>query len=406
METERNEQWTNWSGSLTFEPDEIAKPEDEEELLELIARCHEGNRTVRTVGRGHSSTPILETDDVLVSLENMTGVVSHDAEENEATVRAGTPVGQVGKELHDVHLGMRNYGDISLQRIGGAVGTGTHGAGPEITNLSGMVVGGRMVTATGEIREFDESDPELLKAARLSMGTLGIFTELRLDVIPTYKVQRREYCTNVEDFFDHVDDLVRENRHFDFYWYPRSDEVKIRLLNPPGGGSSEANLEYASLVKKETDWSHEIIPEHDELERRYDEMEYAIPADAAKECFLDVRERIRENWRADVGWRVLWRTVAEDDTFLSPAYDRETVTISLLQNAELDFWDYFEDIEPIFLSYGGRPHWGKKHTLRAPELEERYPKWERFREIRREMDPDGVFMSDYLTALLEGEADS
>jgi hypothetical protein len=43
------------------------------------------------------------------------------------------------------------------------------------------------------------------------------------------------------------------------------------------------------------------------------------------------------------------------------------VTISLHQNATLPYRDYFEDIEPMFRAYAGRPHWGKKHTLRAGE---------------------------------------
>ena len=55
--------------------------------------------------------------------------------------------------------------------------------------------------------------------------------------------------------------------------------------------------------------------------------------------------------RKQVAWRVLYRTVAPDDKFLSPAYGRQTVTISLHHNAGLPFEEYFGDIEPIFLPY-------------------------------------------------------
>jgi FAD/FMN-containing dehydrogenase len=116
-----------------------------------------------------------------------------------------------------------------------------------------------------------------------------------------------------------------------------------------------------------------------------------------------VRKRIKEKHRKHVGWRVLYRTVAPDDAYLSTAYERETVTLSLHQNAGLPFWDYFKDIEPIFRAYGGRPHWGKKHTLKAADLRPLYPTWDRFLEVRRAMDPDGVFLSPYLRDLLEGE---
>ena len=397
------EEWSNWSENLTFEPEGVARPETEREVQKLVRECAEAGRTVRVVGSGHSWTPVVETDDQLVSLERMTGVVDHDPDTREATILGGTTLQELGPELQERHLAFPNLGDVSLQTIAGAFGTGTHGTGAGFENLSARLVGGRLVTADGEIREFSaESDPELLRAAQVSLGTLGIFTEFRLDLVPTYKVERREYCTTFADAREHVPRLVEENRNFDFYWYPRSDEVKLRMLNAPGGGTAEDDVP-GTLVEKDTGWWFQTIPEHNQMTREFEEMEYAVPAEVGMDCFEEVRERVRERWRADVGWRLLWRTVASDDAYLSTEYDRQTVTISLLQNAQLEFWEYFRDVEPIFHEYDGRPHWGKRHTLRADELENRYPEWDRFQEIRRELDPDGVFMSDYLDELLEGD---
>ncbi|HZD44138.1 MAG TPA: D-arabinono-1,4-lactone oxidase, partial [Methanomicrobiales archaeon] len=148
-------------------------------------------------------------------------------------------------------------------------------------------------------------------------------------------------------------------------------------------------------------WANEVIPKKRAL--KFDEMEYEMPAEVGPECFLEVRKRIKEKHRKYVGWRVLYRTVAEDDAYLSMSYGRPTVAISLHQNAGLPYWNYFTDIETIFRRYGGRPHWGKKHTLTAHDLEPLYPLWDRFRNVRRRMDPDGVFMSPFLRGLLEEE---
>ncbi|RDV10727.1 hypothetical protein DXT99_26030 [Pontibacter diazotrophicus] len=113
-----------------------------------------------------------------------------------------------------------------------------------------------------------------------------------------------------------------------------------------------------------------------------------------------MRKRIREKHRQHVGWRVFYRTVAADDAFLSPFYKRDSVTIALLQNNELEYESYFKDMEPIFRAYGGRPHWGKKHYLGAEDLRPLYPEWDRFMEIRKEMDPNGIFLNDYLKEIL------
>ncbi|HYC84934.1 MAG TPA: D-arabinono-1,4-lactone oxidase, partial [Chryseosolibacter sp.] len=115
----------------------------------------------------------------------------------------------------------------------------------------------------------------------------------------------------------------------------------------------------------------------------------------------EVRRRVLERHRKDVAWRVLFRTIARDDNHISPHHGRDSVSISLHHNAGLPYDTYFSDIEPIFQRYGGRPHWGKKHSLRADELRKLYPEWERFQEVRRNFDKRGLFINNYLKEILE-----
>ncbi|WP_027367591.1 D-arabinono-1,4-lactone oxidase [Desulfocurvibacter africanus] len=390
------QEWTNWSGSLRFTPGSVETPANEEELREIVLRAADQGRTVRVAGAGHSSTPLVETEHALVSMERFKGLASHDPERNEATVRSGLMLKEAGAIFRELNLSMANLGDVDLQSLVGAIGTGTHGTGKDLNILSSHLIGGRMVTGAGEIVPFDiEDDPELVKALRVSLGSLGIFTELRLRLLPAFKLERKEWCTHIEGCLAHLDELIEGNRNFDFYWYPRSDEAKLRTLNPPSEGMRD--IPYATLQKEMRGFSHEVIPRHRDL--KFDEMEYFLPREAAPECFLKVRRRVRERWRKKVAWRVLYRTVAADDYYLSAATGRESATISLHHNAGLPFWDYFKDIEPILLDYGGRPHWAKKHTRRAGELRSMYPRWDEFMALRRRMDPDGVLLNPYLREL-------
>jgi FAD/FMN-containing dehydrogenase len=391
-------EWVNWSGSLRFTPAQITRPTDEGELITLVRRAAEAGRTIRPVGSGHSATGLLATDDVLVTFEHFQGIVATDQDRCQATVRAGTTLEVLGRDLARVGLDFPNLGDVATQTIAGVIATGTHGSGRDLHNLACLLVGGRLVTGRGEVIEFGEDDAGVLRAARVSLGALGIMTQIRLQLMPAYTIQRREYCTTMDASWAHLDELIAENRSCDFYWYPRSDEVKLRLLNPPGGGT--ADLPYARLVTDARGPAHEIIPQHSHLPYRFDEMEYAIPLEAGLACFRDVRKRVMATHRRTVGWRILYRTVAADDAYLSPAYGRPTVAISLHQNASLPFWDYFRDIEPIFRAFGGRPHWAKKHTLEAEDLRPLYPRWDRFLAVRQRLDPQGVFLSPSLCDLL------
>ena len=142
----------------------------------------------------------------------------------------------------------------------------------------------------------------------------------------------------------------------------------------------------------------EIIPHERTL--KFNEMEYALPREGGPDCFGAVRARVLERHRREVAWRVLYRTVAAEDAYLSPSFGRDTTTISVHQNAHLPFREFFADIEPIFRDFGGRPHWAKLNTLAPREVAALYPRWSDFCALRQRLDPDGVFLNEYLRRLL------
>ena len=53
--------------------------------------------------------------------------------------------------------------------------------------------------------------------------------------------------------------------------------------------------------------------------------------------------------------------VAGDDAYLSTAHGRDTCYIAVHQYRGMEFETYFRAVEAIMDSYGGRPHWGKRH---------------------------------------------
>ncbi|MTK02874.1 D-arabinono-1,4-lactone oxidase [Micromonospora sp. CP22] len=398
--------FVNWSGSLTFTASGQAEPADEDEVRELVSRARESGTTLRPVGSGHSSSPLVRTDGTLVSLHRLAGVI--DKAGDRATVGGGSRLSELGERLYDAGLAMENLGDVDYQTIAGATATGTHGSGLRFGVLSTQVSEVRLVTGTGEVLDVSAtSNSDLLPAARLSLGVLGVVTQLTLDLLPRQDLRRLAWCAPVRWTLDHLAELQQANRNMDFYWYPRSDLTKIRIINR-ADEVPEVPIE-ASRMSRSEGWyapaeleigpTHHTFPRHREL--RFDEIEYMIPSEAFPDCFAEVRRRILDRHRRTVGWRVLVRTVAADDIWLSTAYGRRTTTIACLQNASLPYEDYFRDMETVFRQYGGRPHWGKKHWLTAAELRPLFPRWDDFQAARRRLDPDGVFLTPDLARLLE-----
>ncbi len=62
----------------------------------------------------------------------------------------------------------------------------------------------------------------------------------------------------------------------------------------------------------------------------------------------------------------------------------------------MPYESYFSDMEAIMRKYEGRPHWAKMHNMNQEDLRNLYPKLPDFLAIREELDPNGMFMNDYL----------
>ncbi len=392
--------WSNWSGSLKFTPGELAEPGSEEEAKTIVEKALEEGRKIRVAGAGHSSSPLVVTNSVLLSLGKFKSVENVDRENSTAWIGTGLTVKEGGSKLLEHGLSLHNTGDVDIQCISGAISTGTHGTGVKLKNLSSMLIGCRMICADGQIREFTEEKDgkEFFDALRVSLGSFGIMTKMKLRLQPAFELERREWCTHTDNCLEHLDELISKNRNFDFYWYPRSDLVKLRILNEKGKGMQ--TLDYADCVEEKSGWAIDVLPKERDL--KFDEMEYALPLEAGPDCFREVRKRIKDRFRKTVAWRVLYRTIEADDYHISPCYGRDTVTISLHQNAGFPFMEFFQSIEPVFLDHGGRPHWGKKHTLQSSAIRKMYPKWEDFFKLRAEMDPRGIFMNEHLEKQIFG----
>ena len=64
-----------------------------------------------------------------------------------------------------------------------------------------------------------------------------------------------------------------------------------------------------------------------------------------------------------------------------------------------DYWDYLRSVDSLLREFSARVHWGKLHFLEPERLAELYPEADEFIRIRRELDPEGVFLNDHLRPL-------
>lgn len=143
--------WTNWAGNQVCAPASMLEPGGEAEIVHVVERATASGQTVKCVGAGHSFTPIVCTGGVMLDLRRCDRVLAHAPDARTLTVEAGMSLGRLSDELDRRGLALENMGDIAYQSVGGAIATGTHGAGWHFGNISSRVVGLRMVAADGSI---------------------------------------------------------------------------------------------------------------------------------------------------------------------------------------------------------------------------------------------------------------
>ncbi|MGF3056690.1 D-arabinono-1,4-lactone oxidase [Microbacterium sp. YY-01] len=428
--------WTNWGRSAAVQPARVERPRSPEAVQRAVHAARTQQLPVKAVGAGHSFTGIAVAPGVLLDLSDLQGIVAVDHELGRVTFLAGTRLHRIPALLAPYGLAMENLGDIDRQSLSGAISTGTHGTGAQFAGLAAQVVGITMITAEGEFRRIDDThEPDLLPAVVIGLGALGVMVEVTIQCVPAFVVHAIDEPAPLNDVLGSFDRYADGNDHFEFYWFPHTDraltkrqtrlaESAVRDPLPAVGRWVDESLlsngvyrvvcSTSTLVpavrgpfnrlavqltgdREYTDLSHRVFTQSRTV--RFREMEYALPREQFLSAFTAVQKLI-----VDRGWQIEFpievRVAAADDRWLSTAYGRDTVYIAVHRYWRIDPTEYFGAIERIMLAHGGRPHWGKLHTLGAQQLREVHPKFDDFLELREQCDPDRIFANTHLKRVL------
>jgi L-gulono-1,4-lactone dehydrogenase len=425
--------WRNWSGDQRCSPTEVARPHDRDGLATAIVVAAEAGRTISVVGSGHSFTAAAMTDGTMIDVAGLRGVIDADPSSGLVKVGAGTVLAELNEELHRLGLAMENLGDIDRQTVAGAISTGTHGTGAKLRNISAQVEAVEIVTADGGVRELDRSEPDLLRAVRVSIGALGAISAVTLRCVPSFVLERIDSPQPRDEVLDSFEQRAEEHDHFELFTFPYADSALVlernRVDGPPrprgavGAYLNDTVIENWALEAlsaagrfvpaaiprlsrlaaalasggKTVDRSDRVFAS--ERRVRFTEMEYGVPREDGPAAARRVIEWVRSN-RYPVFFPIEMRVAAGDDALLSPSHERDTAYIAVHQYRGMEWRPYFEAVEEIMRDYGGRPHWGKRHFQTAESLAPLYPAWNRFRVARDELDPSRVFSNEYATRVL------
>ncbi|MBB6628830.1 FAD-binding protein [Nocardioides sp. KIGAM211] len=409
----------NWAGNHTFGFRDVLAPTSLEELQIVVAE----HRRIRPLGSRHSFTALADGE-AAVTLSSLPEAVTVDAAAGTVTCHGGSTFGALAAHLEPRGHALHNLASLPHISVAGAVSTATHGSGDRNGNLATAVAAVELVTADGELLTLRRGDPGF-EGAVVSLGALGVIWRVTLDVEPTYQVDQTVYeglpWTRVVEDLDAITSAGYSVSLFTD-WGPQgaSAWVKRRDGDAPapddfhGGVAATAarhplpGLDGATTTEQlgiAGAWSDRLphfrmgfTPSHGaEIQ-----SEYHVPRELGGAAIEALRA-------ASDGFRSVLqigeiRTVRRDDLWLSPQYERDTLSLHFTwvrEQAAVE--EALAVVEDCLAPFDPRPHWGKLF-LPGCRPARSYPRLADFLALRGRLDPTGKFGNDWLDRHLDPTA--
>jgi len=401
----------NWSKNVDFNERAFLQPVSIAELQELV-RTHQ---KIRARGTAHCFNEIANTSSFAINLAKMPKTIEVDETKKTVRVAAGLTYGELAPVLHDLGWALNNLASLPHISIAGSVSTGTHGSGIKNHSLANQVLSLDLVTAEGELRHIDRTNPAF-SALVVGLGLGGIVYQYELKIEPTYQVRQVIYPEIPLDILQRNFDQIMGTAYSVSYFTDWSSAqvgnlwCKFRdseVIPDSVGGSAKADKKFHPIPSVDPvactdqlgipgEW-HQRIP-HFKLE-----FTPSVGEEIQSEFFVDRKDAPAAIQAvSELGLEItplLWitelRTFAADQLWLSGAFERDVLAIHFTWKKVDAIYPVIEKVEAALRPFNYRPHWGKVFTADATYLKSVYPKMSEFKALAEALDPTSKFENSF-----------
>lgn len=300
-----------WAGTFYCKPQAIFQPTNEKEIVELINQARRLGKTIMTVGSGHSPSDLTMTNEWLCNLDKFDKVLKQEefygpsdsgkqVKYVDLTVEAGIRIYQLNEYLKEHSLAIQNLGSISDQSIAGLISTGTHGSSQYHGLVAQQVVSLVVANSEGKLIECSSvKNEKLFRAALLSLGKIGIITQVTLRAVPRYTIKSKQEIIKFTTLLREWDSIWLDSEFIRIWWFPYSgncvcwraskSEDPLSDPRPSWYGTFFGRLFYESLLwvsvkicPKLTPWVEKFV-----FKQQYGDVETLGKGDVAVQNSVD-----------------------------------------------------------------------------------------------------------------------
>jgi len=295
---------------------------------------------------------------------------------------------------------------------------------------------------------------DMYSAFGVSLGLLGIISTLTIQIVPKFCLLSKCVIHNFADAVAEIDTLWEKNAWADVEYFTSTGRVIFETVNFIDKGKSVADIVAENKSVKFTDGpiraqllsevrlvdesltvaskffhertpdsllkleellvvktglpypvvgrSYESIAQNDGLDLKHYEMDLAVPFEHVTQVFA----KIHEYFTTSKNFRFMpidFRCTKADNFWMSCAYNRKTLWICFLEYRQMDekvIKQFYDDMRKIVSPYNYRSHWGKVMRDDVSHVQTVFPKLHEFLKLRKELDPQGIFLNPYFAELI------
>uniref|UniRef100_A0A7N0URF0 L-gulonolactone oxidase n=1 Tax=Kalanchoe fedtschenkoi TaxID=63787 RepID=A0A7N0URF0_KALFE len=222
----------SWLDRRDCHVSKVAYPATEQELVALVAGASKNSQKVKVVSAFSHTIPKLACPDqtpgaLLISTAKYNSNIELDLDDMAVTADAGVGLRSLIDRVEEANVSLAASPYWEGVSIGGLISTGSHGSswwgrgGSVHDHVVGLILVVPASASEGhaKVLNLKEGDP-LLKAAKVSLGLLGVISKVKLRLEPGFKRSVTFNFTDDSSFENEFTDLAKSHEFADITWYP------------------------------------------------------------------------------------------------------------------------------------------------------------------------------------------
>ena len=156
----------------------------------------------------------------MINLDRFDKILSIDRDKRIVVMQSGIRLRDLGLQIKEHGLAMPNLGSIDEQSIAGAIATATHGSSLRHGILSQDVLALKIALSNSRVVSCSPShNTDLFRAALVSLGALGIITEVTFIATPSFNIEWHQSLQPISSILDSWNHTLWTDHEFTRVWW-------------------------------------------------------------------------------------------------------------------------------------------------------------------------------------------